>query len=291
MQENNSTRRHFIKAVAATSSAAALGGLMRSTHAKDILTLDPKVSGKELDLTKPEDNLHAIVKVQGDISGETTYTFSQGEVYGVLPRKVADPMFKYQSARVGRYLKQLDGSYLFRYRGMIFYQDFDSGEFIEEYTNPYTDKTVKVKHCSIGAYFLTTLGAKPLKEVEGTFSDSKDKPYILPWQRLGDRIWVSLDERVRYKRPSDGNWRVDNAIFRYQSSWSDLNNPERTSARTSSSWQTSIDWFSWLNMTETPGRHMQGGVGAKLNSIEEYPKAFYDFAETQYPGILSDPIT
>lgn len=291
MQNNDSSRRNFIKKAAVLSSSVAASGLLQSAHASALI--DPKVSDKELDLTKPEDNMHAIVKIQGDVSGEMVYAFGQGEIYGVLPDAVGDPMFKYQLARIGRYLKMPNGSYLYKYRGMIFYQDFETGEFIDEYTNPYTNKTVKVKHwhSSAGAYYYTTRGPRPIKELKGTFAGVKDESYILPWQRLGDRVWVSLDERVRYQRPSDGEWRVDNAILRYQSSWTDMNNPELTSARTTSSFQTSIDWFTWLDMKGTPGRHMQGGLGAKLNNIGEYPKAFYDYAEATYPGILSGPVS
>lgn len=246
-----------------------------------------------LDLSKPEDNVYAIVKIQGDVGGKTTYSWGQGNIFGIKDGEMATPLLRYQSARLGRYFKQVDGSYIFKYRGLIFYQDFETGAFIDEFTNPYTDQTVAVKHykTSIGQFSYTTKGPKAARAFTGNSGKPYGDPYILPWIKASNRIWVMLDERVEYERPSDKEWRRDNAILRYESNWDELNNPDLTAASATSSFQTHIDWFTWLNMKGETGGIMQGGMGQKFKSLDEFPSEFVEFAERKYPGSLTEKIT
>ena len=245
-----------------------------------------------LDLTRPADNVTAIVKVQGDISGKLTGFWGQGHIFGILDSQMAVPMLRYQSARIGRYFRQADGSYVFRYRGMIFYQDYETGEFIDEFQNPITGKTVSVRHyqTSIGQFSYTVLGPKSTRDFVGTTGKPYGQPYVLPWIQGGDRIWVMLDERVEYQRPSDGAWRRDNAVFRYETPSDELMDPALTAASASSSFQTHIDWFTWLDMPGHPGGLMQGGAGRKFFDLDAFPAEFTEFAERRFPGSLTNPI-
>lgn len=253
----------------------------------------PARASLNLDLTKPSDNVYAIVKMQGDVSGKTMYPWGQGHIYGVLDGEMATAMLRFQSCRIGEHRWRNDGAYVFRYRGMIFYQDYDTGEFIDSYRNPYTDQDCEVRHfrTSIGEYAYTETGTESARSFDGEVGKSYDGGYILPWQRAGDRLFVTLDERVLYRRPSDNALRLDNAILRYQANWSEVNNPELTAAETQSSWQTAISWFTWLDMGDRPGMHMQGGNGYKFSSLDDLPDAFTAFAEAKFPGVLTEPIS
>lgn len=271
-------------------SLAVLGpvalGLNRPAQAQSRNSLN-------LDFSKPADNVYAIIKMQGDVSGKTMYPWGQGHIFGVEDNKMAVPMLRFQSCRVGEHRRRNDGAYTFRYRGMIFYQDFETGAFINTYVNPYTGEECEVRHfrTSIGEYAYTDKGTVSAREFTGETGHSYEDGYLLQWERAGDRVFVTLDERVRYQRPSDGAWRVDNAILRYESSWTELNDPDRTAATTSTSWQTQIQWFEWLNMGDRPGMHMQGGNGHKFMSMDDLPPDFVDFAEAMFPGAITDPIT
>lgn len=252
------------------------------------------VGANALDLTKPEDNVKAIVKIQGDLSGKTTYSWGHGHIFGVVDGQMATPMLQYQSMRVARYFPRDGASYLFAYRGAIFYQDYETGEYIDEFTNPFTQQTVKVKHwkSSIGRFLYTPQGPKAAANFKRNVGkDYTNRPYLLPWLRGGDRVWVMLDERIEYERPSDGVWRRDNAILRLETPWEELMDPERTSSSASTSFQTDIDWFTWLGMPGHAGSLMQGGLGRKFASLGDLPASFVTFAESRYPGILTDPIS
>lgn len=245
------------------------------------------------DLSVPQDNVEAIVKMRGDLSGKPSYMWRHGHIFGVVEGQMAIPMMQYQSAQIGRFFRNTDGSYLFKYRGLFVYQDFDSGEFIDEFQNPFTRETVEVRHfkTSIGEFSYTTLGPKASRVFEGNTGRPHGTPYVLPWVRSGDYVWVTLDERVEYARPSDGVWRRDNALIRYETLWDELMDPERSSASVSTSFHTHVDWFTWLNMQGHSGGLMQGGAGRKFFKLEDLPADLVAFSEARFPGSLTDPIT
>jgi hypothetical protein len=248
-----------------------------------------KPKQRRIDFRSPRDNVRAFVKLTGDVSGASKCIWTRGEIFGLVDGEMARPLARYESARVGRYLPQADGSYRYVYRGLILYQDFESGEFVDAIVNPYTGKQVEVKHyaTSIGEYTISPNGIIPSKAFKGESAKVHAGPFILPWTILGDRVWVTSDERVRYQRPSDGEYRVDNAILRYAGHLSELEDESLTSARCESSWQTQLNWFSWLEMGSIKGMVMQGGAGTKLKSAAELPAKFTNFAERKFPGFLT----
>ncbi|MGJ8563078.1 MAG: DUF1838 family protein [Alphaproteobacteria bacterium] len=286
------TRRAALQISAVTAlGTTALGGCAQ-TQLSGPGGLPVKRASKGLDLTTPEDNVYAIVKIQGDLSGKVTQWWGQGNVFGIKDGEMATPLLRYQSARIGTYTKQDDGSYLFKYRGMILYQDYETGEFIDEFKNPYTGEKLAINHykTSLGSYSYTLKGPKSSRDFVGNSGKPYGAPYVLPWIRGGERIWCMLDERVEYERPRDKEWRRDNALLRYEALWDELDDPTVTSVMASSSFQTHIDWFTWLNMKGHSGGIMQGGMGRKFKSIDDFPSDFLEFAERKYPGFIKSSV-
>jgi hypothetical protein len=246
-----------------------------------------------LDLAMPKDNVRAIVKLTGDTAGATTYSFTHGTVHAIQSDAIAVPIVNYQAARKSEFRAREGGVYEFRFLGMILYTDPASGAFVETIDNPLTGKRVAVKHwrSSIGRYYYTPDGTKPVAAFEGTAgADHKGKPYILPWIPVADELHVTLDERVRYKRPSDGQWIVDNAIMRYAGPRAALLDEATTSVDCTSSWATAISAFPWLELNE-PGRMLlQSGAGRKVKLLTDLPGSFRAFAEKIFPGALEAPI-
>lgn len=283
---NQPTRRSVLAATAMAPGGFSLASCT-STNCPRVQRRSPIY-----DFALPHDNVEAIVKIQGDLTGIPTINWRQGHILGVVEDRMAVPMLRYQSAQLGRFIRQDNGDYLFRYRGVFVYQDYETGEFLESYENPFTGKMVPVRHfrTSIGEYSYTDLGPKPSRNFNGQTGHKYGTPYRLPWVRAGDEIWVTLDERVEYSRPSDGAWRRDNAFIRYATAWSDLMNPDLTSTPASSSFHTHVDWFTWLDMPDHPGGLMQGGSGRKFFGISDLPEDFLNFAESKFPGVLTTPV-
>jgi hypothetical protein len=246
-----------------------------------------------LDLARAEDNVRAIVKLQGDTGGATSYNFTHGTVHAIQNDAIAVPLVNYQAARKSEFRERGDGVFEFRFIGMILYTDPVSGAFVDSIDNPLTGKRVAVKHwrSSIGRYYYTPTGAKPVAAFEGTAGAVKDgKPYLLPWVEIGEELHVTLDERVRYKRPSDGAWIVDNAIMRYAGPRDALLDRATTSVDCVSSWATAISAFPWLELPEPRPMLLQSGAGQKVKSLDDFPWPFRAFAEKTFPGALTGSI-
>ncbi len=233
--------------------------------------------------------MHALVKLIGDVSGRTTVGWTQGDIFGLRGSEIARPLMRFESARIGRYTRRADGAWVYNYRGVIAYKALDSDRFIDSLVNPYTNESVAVKHyaTSIGSYAYTRVGVEPSAAFKGERGEEMGKPFRLPWTIVGDDVWVTTDERVRYRRPSDGEYRVDNAINRYAGKLSELQDPALTSAPCTSSWQTELNWFSWLGMGAQPGMIMQGGAGRKFAGVAQLPAALVEFVEHKFPGTLT----
>ncbi len=278
------SRRSFLAATAASGVAGALMG------ASGVRAHEQTTNQLQLDLTDPADNVYALVKIQGDVSGKFTVSWGQGHIFGIKDAEMARPMLRYQSCRMGVYERQPDGAFRFRYRGLILYQDYASGAYIDRFENPYTGRSVDVRNwrSSIGELTYTKQGVRAARAFNGNTGKPYGEPYVLPWVRAGNIIWTTLDERVEYERPSDLEWRRDNAILRYESRWDELVDPNRTAASASTSFQTHIDWFSWLEMDDKSGGLMQGGAGRKFGSLEELPAEFLSAAETKFPGFIDE---
>ena len=229
--------------------------------------------------------MHALVKLIGDVSGRTTVGWTQGDIFGLRGSEMARPLMRFESARIGRYTRRADGAWVYNYRGVIAYKALDSDRFIDSLVNPYTNESVAVKHyaTSIGSYAYTRVGVEASAAFKGERGEEMGKPFRLPWTIVGDDVWVTTDERVRYRRPSDEEYRVDNAINRYAGKLSELQDPALTSAACTSSWQTELNWFSWLGMGAQPGMIMQGEPGESLPAWPSFPPRWSSSLSTNFP--------
>lgn len=281
-------RRKFLGASAAMSYGLA-PWVLGACQAQSVIR-----NPHDINLGDPQDNVYAIIKILGDVSGAPTTWWSDGHIFGSQEGEMIRPLMKYQSVKKGRFIKQDNGDYKYLYQGITLYLDYETEDLLDSFTNPYTNERVKVRHykTSIGEYSYSKEGMKPSAKFKGRVNKDKapKKPYLLEWNRVGDIISTMLDERVEYQRPSDGVWRRDNAILRYQSYWSELINGDVSAARARLNLQAQTDWFTWLNMNDQPGAIIQGGEGYKFNSLEDVPGRVLALAEQPFPGLLQKPI-
>lgn len=245
---------------------------------------------RPLDLSTPENNVLAYVRLVGDVSGRPSFGWSSGRVYGTREGELSTTLFDYQSVRRVEFRPLDDGSWIKAYRGLILFTDPDTGAVIDAFRNPYTDQDNDVVHfkTAFGAALFTRDGARSLREFESETPESHDS-FMMDWSVVGDDAWATYDERIAYRRP-DGEWRVDNAVYRYHGYVSELTDPEVTAPYHNWMWSTELNWFTFMKMGERPGHLMWAGMGRKFDRLDAMPSGLIDEAETRYPGFLSDAI-
>ena len=287
-------RRTMIAAGSALLSTAVVGSVVAAEAPGSPLRRGA-VRVRTLDFSSPADNLYALVKTLGDLRGVQTYTISYGQIFGAVGNELALPLFAFKAARVQSFQPRGAEAWETRFRGMIYFCDLETGGVIDSWKNPYTGRTVPVIHwATLGesGYTYTTRGLVARSTFRGEFgADKRDKPLVLPWVVNGEDVWLTLDERVKYVRASDGALRSDNAINRYQTSLGELQDANFSSARCFTSWHTDQNWMPWMDMDSYPGRLMWGGAGRKYAGLEQMPADFVAEVERRVPGALSKPLS
>ena len=240
----------------AAATAAADERVARDNRAARL----PRPARRSLDFRDPGDNIVALVKTLGDLSGRATWSISFGRIFGAVADRTKPRDARCDKVEQRRCEIVADGAQETRFRGMIYFTDLETGAFLGEWRNPFTGRTNQVVHWATlgqGGYTYTRSGLVARATFRGAFgSDKRGRPLILPWIINGDDVWLMLDERVKYVRPADGALRTDNAINRYQTSLRELEDPDVSSAVCRTSWHTEQNWMVWMGMDERPGRLM-----------------------------------
>lgn len=267
-------RRNFVGTAAVASvSLVACGSKPRSA-----------LQQLQLDFSKPEDNLYGLMKMMGDISGSRTYYFQPGRVFahqdGVLPKL----LLNYEGATIREIKKISETEYVTQYSGWQLFSDPVSNTVIDSWTNPITGQAHTVKHFSFPKrkQVFTVDGFKRPEGYTGDYNRF-DKPFILPWQILEDRIWAPYEQFSRYTN-KEGHERYENAIHTYEGKIADLLNPNLTSAPSTIASQSQSPYYPWMGFEEQAGHMISTSLGKKSTKLSLYPEVFQNEVNARYPG-------
>lgn len=245
------------------------------------------------DLNNPADNLAVYVKLRGSLDGAETYSWSTGQAYGSRPGKIAEPLFDIQTCLRAQWVPDGNDGFTFKYRGMIIFFEPGTDRQLETWTNPLTGETLTPihYHTSLAELSYTPGGIKGgvLELAEPTSGMIKDQ-FLNPTTVVDDDLWMLSDERMIYRRPSDGAVRVDNLINRYHGKVSELEDRSTPAANCNATWMAELNWFPWMKLDDVPGHLFWGGMGRKYFELHDLPPALVRAADTLWPGAFEDPL-
>lgn len=142
-----------------------------------------------LDLSKPEDNLTAFVKVRGSTDEkEEVFFYASGIIYSFIPGERDVPLMGFEMYNVGK-MKKVEGGYHLLTREVGFYKDLKTGQILEKWYNPWikdTCEVVQVWNDPVNQRFM-------LQSERGTWG--------VPFQQVGDRIVMYTDVFLHYPSP------------------------------------------------------------------------------------------
>lgn len=245
-----------------------------------------EANSRSFDFTKPEDNLYALMKLMGDISGKRTYFYQPGRVFLHRGGKLPLHLLNYGGATV-REIRRIDEtSFVSRFSGWQLFRDPETNEIIDQWENPETGERQSVKHFAFPnrKQLFSSAGLKAPDGFNGEFLWF-DKPLLLPWRILGDEIWAPYDQFSRYTN-RDGEERYENAVHTYKGRFSDLQNNALTSAPSSIASQSQSPLYPWLGFGGIEGHLITSSLGTKSSSIDLYPADFVEDMAQRHPGAL-----
>jgi hypothetical protein len=243
------------------------------------------VAGSEPDTWRSDEQLRNLVRMQGSLLEEDVRWWFSGVIFGVRGEgETPRPLVRFEGTEV----------YWFSHRGddfqlgghtVTFFRDFETGEFLYEFINPYTGKRESVKPAVQGGnlgFAYTRQGIWPVR-LDGTpLAEPVKKPLRVQWHEMGPHIW--LQHQTVYPPGMPAMHGQRQTIFAQRDA---LRDPRQNSVPASFSSVVFMNWLKWMDMKDQPGHVIWHASGVKLQSMDQLPRAYRDRAEKEYPDRLS----
>ncbi len=258
-----------------------------------IALLSVQTSARSLDPNSPADNIEAWVKMHADTSGKVVYRLGSLTAYGQPQDVLSQPMFTMVSITKLAYRKLENGDYQSQYWACGLYAKPHTREFIDEYLNPYTNETIKLKpYCSniSGSTFSAKNGMTSRANFEMD-STVFDRPYILEWDITGDTVSINRPASTRWTEKSSGITKVETSIDSFTAKLSDLSDPAKTSVDAVNQYVLSTEWMSMLKMGDRPGKMLWFSNSTKHFNQADLPSEVVSAFEKRLgDNILDKPL-
>ena len=306
------SRRHFLNNVGIGLASAAAFGATSSASAKSSVDNshdngEKSLQGPYLDLSKPEDNMTAFARLQGDLdSSKTKYGWYKGMVSAVIPDKKIVDLFMMEGFSCTRLLPKEDGpGYRKVLREVGFYREQRfgrAGKIMDTWKNPLTREEVKVVPIANDPFNFDITPFFPAPPNYGGLNKGKfpQIPFKLPWEPAIYDSNVRLDTHIHlyypnaldpaeWPRESSGKMNRVSEFFLYNIDLDDLQNPDLTSCPYRGSWSRITPWLPWMLMGQTPGHIVYQCYMGGVKSLDELPQDLVAAAEAVDPKYLEAP--
>jgi hypothetical protein len=239
-----------------------------------------------LDLDKPKDNLRALLKLQADLSGADALSGFPGKVWGWVPGKGNTLLFNTYGIGCS-HIEEAEDGYRFYHRELLYYTDPKTNEVLDTWENPYTGKTVEVRH----------ILNDPVNRFY-PFSGGRFSPPYAYEVHGNDIVFQISVFRFQESPMSRAEYPMHSADDNYQSAelWGmigrieEVMDPDVTSASCVTSWSRISQWLPFMEMGDAPGIMAFHSHSYKLmGGVAELPPQILAYTEKNYPKYLESP--
>lgn len=234
---------------------------------------------------RSDEHLRNLVRMQGSLREEDVRWWFTGVIFGVRGEsETPRPLVRFEGMEVYWFSHRGDGFQLGGHT-VTFFRDFETGEFLYEFANPYSGKREAVKPAVQGGnlgFAYTRDGIWPVR-LDGTpFGEPVKKPLRVQWHEMGPHIW--LQHQTIYPPGMPAMHGQRQTIFAQRN---DLLDSRQDSVAASFSSVVFMNWLKWMDMKDQPGHVIWHASGVKLQSMDQLPRDYRQRAEKEYPDRLS----
>ena len=296
----NKGRRKSISLLTSLPAIAFLNGCTSPDPVVEKVNESPvlKKQSIDYDLDDPKDRLMIFEKLQGDLSGQQTFSFSEGRVFGIRPDQTDDlnsfgkEVFRFTGCAI-RIKRILDnGNVETKSRVWLLYQDPETGAFIDEMKNPYTGEVVEVPpfRGGISGGIMTPQGP----QVKANFkmeSTAIGAPLDLVFNEMGGRMHITRHAFTKWLEKRSNTYRTEWTLDTYDFAKAELFDRSKKHIPSDYHWTSQTSWLSLLKMSGTPGHMLWNTSGRCLFNKSDLPAAFVKATEEKQPDIFGEPLT
>jgi hypothetical protein len=294
------SRRQALQSFMGVGGMAAGAGIMASACAQP--PAEPKENRVPIDFSDPKQSLRSFIKMTGDLdpTKETAGWFG-GTIFGDTRRdRPLKPLVGVQGFGVLRCEAQPDGSFRLFNRECAFYTDPKTGEFIDEWKNPYTKEICKVSpihNLTVNAHLIVSekFGTAIEMDFDGNLMEV---PLTLGWQVLDDTVMSTFEVHTAFPnelkpdvwpRESSGKVIRIAEIFQRVVSLSELENEDSTSAHYAGTWTRVGPFLPWMRQGQADGQLVYRTFMAKNGTVDKLPEALVKHARERLPDFFQAP--
>jgi len=295
------SRRQALRSMAGLGALATVGGAGLAACA-DNTPVTGGTAGQAgarrvpIDFSDPAQNLRAFIKLTADLDpARETLGWFGGHIFAVLGED--RPLVKLVGVEgfgVMRISPQADGSYRVFNRELAFYKDPQTDEFIDVWTNPFTQEVVEVSPIH---NMVVNAEVAPITRMDfdGTMVEA---PFTAPWSIQRDNALSLFEIHTAFPSPmkpedwpreSPGSVLRVSEVFQRSAKVAELEDPDRSWADYTGTWTRIGPWLPWMLQGQAPGHLFYRTFMDRTGSADRLPPRLRELAEKRYPEYFQAP--
>lgn len=283
----------------AASVATAAGAVAETALGKPAA---PRQAAGTLALETGEGNARLMARITANLDGtRVKHGWYRGRVMGVAPDAAARDLLGIMGMSSQRALPLPDRpGWMLLQREVGFFFDLGTGKVVDRWQNPLNDETVDVLHIANPS---VSRDIEPVERDTRFYDDAAraaaaTKPFLLPWQTAGDRLFVEqhshfwarnpLDPAV-WVRESSGPMLQVSDMTSYNVSLSRAQDPKVTSLEHWGAWVHVRPWQPWMLMGAAPGHLLYNCFTGSADALAGIPADIVALTRERFPDFLTPP--
>ncbi|MEZ5457807.1 MAG: DUF1838 family protein [Steroidobacteraceae bacterium] len=292
--------RRELLATGAAATASAAAGLMLTAGASPVAASSKHRTALGLDTGAGNARLMTRIVANLD-SSRAKHGWYRGRVMGVAPGAAARDLLGIMGMSSQRALPLPDRpGWMLLQREVGFFFDLATGKVVDRWTNPLNEETVDVLHIANPS---VSRDIEPIERDARFYDDparaaAAARPFLLPWQTAGDRLFVEqhghywarnpLDPAV-WVRESSGPMLQVSDMLSYNVALSKALDPTLISLEHWGAWSHVRPWQPWMLMGAAPGHLLYNCFTGSADELDAIPADIVALTRERFPDFLTPP--
>ncbi len=263
-----------------------------------------------LDFSDPYDNLYGFGKLWAGYDAPVVGAF-HGLMFAMIGNQRLQPLFGYCGFGIFESRLEPNGNVRLRGKEVGYFSDPRTGDILEQWQNPFTGETVKPFNF-LNDRIRGVLGPQMprfdfgdgndaptlMNEATAVVNDDGSVPFVLPWERCGDRTLLSWDYTHRYRNPvtpekwpkaSTGEFINPSEHFTFSVDSAALEDRSVASLDYHCGFSRLSPWWPWMRMGQSG---VDGILFGRMHShksargFDDVPAKVRAYTEKHYPSFL-----